>query len=210
MTALIDPIKSTFDMPLRHSHNIFGWKAGDTLRQRGLCSGAIYRTETFMETEQSRRCGAKGVGKTVHIEHTVPIAELNKQWIAYRLALKPFLPTLAEAYAWMFVYSVCTAFHIDEQGGIHGYEGRTDAFDRTSNWFDRPFMRYTRKTSPPVIWNVLTEERIDPERWSFADNFAMIDKLFDLAECDQVEASLVGMEAEKMLKLFRGTERIAA
>ncbi|MBY3433695.1 hypothetical protein HFN89_05980 [Rhizobium laguerreae] len=194
--ALVDPAKTSFHMSLRHGHNLFGWKAGDTVRQRGLCSGAIYRTERFMDIEQDARCGSKGPEKNVHIEHTVPIAELNRQWVAY---LRSHRATIAHAYAWMLCHSVSTAFHIDEMGGIKGHEGKTEAFNPMSSWFNRPFMRYTVKDAVPVIWNVLSRQRIDPQTWTFADHFEQIDRLFDLAGCAPSEARLVKREAARMI-----------
>lgn len=201
--ALVDTNNTTFDMSLRHGHNLFGWKAGDTLEKRGLCSGAIYRTERFMDIGQAARCGAKGADKNVHIEHTVPIAELNRQWIAY---LKSHEASIATAYAWMLCHSVSTAFHINEMGGIKGYEGKTDAFDPTSSWFNRPFMRYTRKADMPTIWNVLSGEKIDHQTWTFADHFEQVDRLFDLAECPADEANLVREEAKRMIMDFEMAE----
>jgi hypothetical protein len=197
--ALVDPSKDKFSMSLRHGHNLFGWKAGDTLLKRGLCSGAIYRTELFMEIEQHARCGSKGPNKNVHIEHTVPIAELNRQWITYR---QTHQPTIAVAYAWTLCHSVSTAFHMSEMGGVKGYEGKTDAFDPTSSWFNRPFMRYTKMAVMPTIWNVLSGEKIDHQTWTFEDHFAQVDLLFDLAGCAPGDAQPVRDSAKKMVMEF--------
>lgn len=197
--ALFAPDRATFAMSFRHSHNLFGWKAGDTLPKLGLCSGAIYRTEQFIEITQDARSGSRGPDRNVHIEHTVPIAELNRQWIEYR---RKHQPGLAEVYAWMLCHSVTTAFHIDEMGGIKGYESKTDAFDPTSSWFNRPFMRYSMKDVVPTVWNVLSGERIDIETWTFANHFEQIERLFQVAGCATDEAREVAAHARKMIMDF--------
>jgi hypothetical protein len=197
--ALLTPEIDGFAMSFRHTHNLFGWKAGDTIAKRGLCAGAIYRTQKFMEITQDDRCGSKVDRRNVHIEHTVPIAELNRQWIEYRQKNEP---DLAEAYAWMLCHSVTTAFHINEMGGIKGYERKTDAFDPTSCWFNRPFLRYSRKDIVPTIWNVLSGEEIDIGTWTFAEHFEQIERLFKLAECPQDEVVAVSKHARKMIMDF--------
>jgi hypothetical protein len=60
---------------LRQFHDKLGFKAKESLKQGGLCAGAIFRTQRFIATQE--RSGAKkGPEKTVHIEHTVPVAVL--------------------------------------------------------------------------------------------------------------------------------------
>ncbi|MCZ7860930.1 hypothetical protein O9X98_05890 [Agrobacterium salinitolerans] len=194
--ALLASDETKFAMAFRQAHNLFGWKAGDTLSKLGLCSGAIYRTEKFMSLAQDARCGSKGEGRSVHIEHTVPIAELTRQWVEYR---RKHEPDLAQTYAWMLCNSVTTAFHIDEMGGIKGYERKTEAFNPESDWFNRPFVRYGMKEQVPAIWNVLSGERIDIETWTFADHFQQVERLFDVAGCDEAEANSVRQQAGKII-----------
>ncbi len=198
--ALIDPKKETFGMSFRHSHNLFGWKAGDSLDKLGLCSGALYRTENFMKTAQGNRCGKARSGRTIHIEHTVPIATLNKAWKEVRANR---VPSLAEAYAWMFVHSVTTAVHADEMGGIRGYERTTRALDRDAHWFNRPFVRYDFKEKPIVIWNVLTREKIDAATFSFADHFRMIGLLLEECKAGKDEIAAIRREADLALHFFQ-------
>jgi hypothetical protein len=51
---------------LRQFHDKLGFKAKESLKQGGLCAGAIFRTQRFIATQE--RSGAKkGPEKTVHI-----------------------------------------------------------------------------------------------------------------------------------------------
>jgi hypothetical protein len=205
--ALIDPAITVFGSHLRQGHNIFGWKAGDTLKQHGLCSGAIYRTERFMEIPQDARCGSKIDAGNIHIEHTVPVATLNREWALYRKSNAA--PTLTRAYAWLLTHSVLTAFHLSEKGNIKGYERKTEALNPSSDWFDRPFVRYNMMADVPVVWNVVNGQRIDPLTWSFADHFSSISKLLDLSG-NAADAEAVKAEALPFLDSFQQREWIAA
>lgn len=202
--SLADPSETQFGMHFRQTHNIFGWMAGNTLKNRGLCSGAIYRSERYMSLDPLSRSGSAGPRKTllhlqnIHIEHTVPIAVLNNRWAHYRQGKTP---DLAETYAWMFIHSISTAVHMAEKGGLRSYESKTDAFDKDHPHYRLPFQRYTHSATPAVIWNVLSGERIDAARWSFADHFEMIDELFAAAGCDpafahQIRAKAVSISSE--------------
>lgn len=202
--GLTNLLNSEVGMHFRQTHNVFGWMAGNVLEKRGLCSGAIYRTEKFIEVAQEARNGSAGPRRSlvhlqnVHIEHTVPIAELNTRWLLYRAERQI---SVAEAYAWMLVHSVTTAFHMSEKGGLGRFESKSPVFEMSSSWFDRPFMRYTVAAKQPVVWNVLTGKKINAEQWSFQDHFSMIDKLFDLANCNPDEAGLVRKAAASLLPI---------
>jgi hypothetical protein len=58
---------------LRQLHDKLGFKAKGSLSDGGLCAGATFWTQTFIETKQRR--GSKA-GQSVHIEHTYPINKL--------------------------------------------------------------------------------------------------------------------------------------
>jgi len=210
--ALAGPAKDDYGMDFRQTHNIFGWMAGNSLRNRGLCSGAIYRSERFMSLPQAERNGSAGPRRSlvhlqnIHIEHTVPIAEIKDRWSAYRSGRDV---DVVEAYAWMFVHSVSTAVHMQEKGGLGSYERRTDAFDRSSPWFDRPFMRYSVLEQPPAIWNVLTGERIVPEAWSFRDHFSTVMRLLELGGCDPSTAAAMRKKGDALVPAVAGPGEIA-
>jgi hypothetical protein len=165
---------------LRAIHNYFGYKALGTLRRRGLCSGAIYRTEAFLRMEQEDRSGARK-NQTVHIEHTIPIHSLA--W-----AIHEELPQYADgdwesALAWIIQHSVTTAFtkHQQTVGILHGYAKRSDVFDMDSPFFLKPFARYT-----PIfdqgekIYNVFTETAVERST-GFDDHTETVEQLQVLA-----------------------------
>jgi hypothetical protein len=203
VTSLVSPTETVFGMHFRQTHNIFGWMAGNTLARRGLCSGAIYRSERFMALPQAARSGSAGPRKSlihlqnVHIEHTVPIAALTKRWTDYREGREL---SLAVAYAWMFVHSISSAVHMAEKGGLGHYESRTDAFDPTSPHYDRPFMRYSHREEPLAIWNVLSGERVVPESWTFADHLSAVASLFSETCEDDVSAAAILGHATLMIR----------
>jgi hypothetical protein len=191
---LMDPGEQKFGMAFRKSHNEFGWKASETLEKFGLCSGAIYRTENFIKQDRLKRCGTKRAGQTVHIEHTVPIAELNRQWPKH---LGGRVPSLAETFAWVLFHSVSTAFDIVEKGDIKGYESKNDAFLPGADDYGLPFKRYSKKAGPLKIWNVLAREEVIWDNWTFRDHFAMVEMLFEEAGCDPEIAKSLKLEATK-------------
>jgi hypothetical protein len=94
---------------LRQLHDKLGFKAKGPISDGGLCAGAIFRTQAFIDTEQ--RSGSK-VGQSVHIEHTFPITELKAAII------KHGFPNYAHALTWLLKHSVATAFHEDEKGPL--------------------------------------------------------------------------------------------
>jgi len=157
---------------LRYFHDRLGFKAKDTLDEGGLCKGAIFRTQTFIATTQ--RSGARGPGKTAHIEHTVPInnlatAIINSQFPDYR-----------DLLIWLLKHSVTTAFHEDEKKYLEGRENETDALNLALVEYQKPFMRYQKLVKDGgVVWNVLDGTKIDPLTFTFKDHFGVVIKLLE-------------------------------
>ncbi|TDK31232.1 hypothetical protein E2F50_19975 [Rhizobium deserti] len=156
-----------------------------------------------MKVAQGARNGSCGRGKAfihlqnVHIEHTIPIAELSRRWTEYR---RLNTVDVNDVYAWTLVHSVATAVHHKtEKGGLRHYESRTDAFNSQSRHFGLPFMRYEHMDKPPIIWNVLNGERLDPHSWTFADHFSMIDRLMLEAGGDAVLCSSIQDKARELV-----------
>lgn len=152
------------NIDVRHIHNRFGWQAGgDT-----LCSGALYRTEDFIGLPEAERCGTKALGQTVHIEHTVPVATLTRNIIGSD-RIDP-----DDTVLWVLTHSVVTGVTDGPTGERHrmvrrGQARRSHAFTPDHADHDRPFRRYDPAGHSP-IWDVVRGERIDPERFSFADH----------------------------------------
>lgn len=203
VSALIDPEVLAVGMPFRKMHDSFGYMAKGTLAKAGLCSGAIYRSEKFMSVAQADRNGSAGPRRSrlhlqnVHIEHTVPVAVLSERWKAFRAGSEV---TTIDAYAWTLVHSVAAAVHMSEKGGLGAYEKSTDAFDLGHFHAGLPFMRYSHHAAPPVIWNVLTGQKIDPATWTFKDHLSSIDALIHEVSADQPEAVAVRRRALDILE----------
>ena len=141
------------DSYLRQIHDKMGYMAKGEIKNGGLCSGAIYRTEAFINTR--RRIGAR-VGKTIHMEHTVPISSLRCQ------IQKGVVDTYDEMLPWILKHSVTTAFKEGEQKYLEGYHSSTNAFDPASPEMDLPFARYKKLfANGEQIWNVFDGKDVD-------------------------------------------------
>lgn len=162
---------------LRKAHDLFGWKAKDELRQLGLCSGALYRTQAFMDVPQSMRCGRK-IGQNVHIEHTVPVNALKGKWLDFRSAA---IRDVVDGYAWLLVSTVATAFKQSQKSCLVGCSSSSYVFTRGHRHHGLPFMRYTVDAGlAGQIYNVVTRERIHPGSFSYQDHMSSIFMLLDL------------------------------
>ena len=192
----------TFNMDFRHWHNRFGWKAGDALPNRGLCSGAIYRTERFMVLDQAARNGA-AANQTVHIEHTIPVSVLDHKWRLVRQANGWAATSLEGTYAWMLVHSVTTAFHTDEEAGLTGVQRANPAMDDGSPVFGKPFLRYAGHAGVrDAVWNVFTGKRVDLNGWTFNDHFDTVLGLLAEAGADTGRTAAIQREAANYLGRF--------
>ncbi|WP_294321217.1 hypothetical protein [uncultured Sphingomonas sp.] len=152
------------NIDVRHMHNRFGWQAGGGTH----CAGALYRTEDFMALPEADRCGTKALGQTVHIEHTVPVATLTR-YIVGSDRIDP-----EDTVLWVLTHSVVTGVTDGPAGERHrmvrrGQATRSHALAPDQVDHDRPFRRYDPAGHSP-IWDMVRGERIDPERFSFADH----------------------------------------
>lgn len=151
---------------LREFHNQLGYKA----LNGGLCAGAIFRTQSFMDTQP--RIGSK-LGQTVHIEHTVPVCVLDAE-----LKTRNF-SHYAEVLAWLLKHSVATAFRkSDETQYLKGVKNTTNAFHPASSEWNKPFLRYKELFADGgSVWNVFDGQMIEPERFTFGDHADIIVRL---------------------------------
>ncbi len=159
---------------LRQFHDKLGFKAKQSLQKGGLCAGAIFRTQAFIETEQ--RSGAKGAGKNVHIEHTFPV---NKLEAAIK---KCHFRGYTETLTWLFKHSVTTAFHEREQDHLSDRTRASDALVLTSAEYMKPFLRYERlHGAAGMVWNVFDGQEVDPNRFTFEDHLEIVTRLLEEA-----------------------------
>jgi hypothetical protein len=159
---------------LRAFHNKLGFKALGTLSKGGLCAGAIFRTQSFMNTKN--RIGSRS-GQSVHIEHTVPICVLREQ-----IQSRSF-SNYSETLVWILKHSVTTAFNHCETEHLKGMHIATKAFDRMlPEQKNKPFLRYKALfDSKGEVWNVLTGEPIKPDRFTFNDHIEAVIQLLNTA-----------------------------
>lgn len=80
--------KKAISNDLRKFHDRFGWMAKES-SSAGKCSGALYRTQAFIQLPSDERIGKKR-GQTVHIEHTVPVNVLSMRWLEVRKSGQDF------------------------------------------------------------------------------------------------------------------------
>jgi hypothetical protein len=161
------PVASSVSSWLRQFHDKLGFKAKGSAASGGLCSGAIFRTQRFMQTHS--RSGSKK-DQSVHIEHTVPICVLRAQ-----VSSRSF-SSYTEALAWLLKHSVTTAFHKCEQAHLKDVSRTSNAFSPTSPDYLRPFCRYRRMfAAGEVIWNVFDRKPIDdPQSFTFDDHIVVL------------------------------------
>jgi hypothetical protein len=178
--ALVDD--ATLGGQFRQFHNKLGFRAwGSDPNRGGLCGGAIFRTPAFMAVSE-RRYKKKPVGtKTIHIEHTFPIAMLCSN------ARKARFANHVGMLRWMLQHSVATATSEPEQRLIHArYRKWSGALDPIyADEFRKPFMRYGHVWSEiGTIWNVFDREEVDPSSFTFDDHLRLICRVLSVAGAD--------------------------
>jgi hypothetical protein len=151
---------------LRQFHDKLGFKAKGSVTDGGLCAGAIFRTQTFIETKE--RIGSK-VRQSVHIEHTFPIRQL-------RIEIgKCSFESYADALNWLLMHSVTTAFHESEKEHLAGRASSSDALNPTSPEYLKPFARYEKlHQAAGVVWNVFDRQKVDPQTFTFEHHFEVV------------------------------------
>ncbi|UPK36898.1 hypothetical protein IVB18_06070 [Bradyrhizobium sp. 186] len=157
----------TLASSLRQFHDKLGFMAKGTVPKGGLCAGALFRTAAFIAVES--RCGAKGAGKNVHIEHTFPVNQLERAITNRRL------DGYAGALAWLLKHSVATAFYETEQKHLDGRTQSSEALTSGSTEYQKPFMRYSiLHDAKGVVWNVFDREPVSPKTFTFDDHLDLV------------------------------------
>lgn len=186
MGPVFAPMQTDRPMKIRKLHDKLGYCAKGTVARGGLCAGAIYRTGSFVKLPQERRSGARA-SQTVHIEHTVPVGQLSEEFEAEIISKSlPFDVGLA----WLLKHSVTTAMEKGQDSDyLRGVTRSTEAFDKRSPAFGRPFLRYGRLFDPgETVWDVWHQRPVDPEALTFDRNFATV---LDLLKSAGADASFI-------------------
>jgi hypothetical protein len=160
-------------MPVRNLHDELGWKAKKKLEDRGLCAGAIYRTDEFLSTSQDQRCGSK-VGQTVHIEHTIPATMLHKNFLKMEFGKDINFRGLS----WLLARSVTTAAsgNQKEHGLIdNGQKKTTYCLDKNHLHFRKPFLRYSAFfKNGGKIYDVWNQKEVSPNSFTIESHFCTL------------------------------------
>ena len=183
---------------IRQIHDFYGWMAKPG--KYGVCAGTIYRTENFMRMPLERRDGSKGPNRSVHIEHTVPVADLEKS-LHYRRAE---FETPIDLHWFLMCHSICVAFSHKEELALSIAKVpnlRNDSFDvrgRLAHKF--PFRRYRRLAEYAEargesfrILNVVQGTTIDLDQFSFDNHIDTLGAASRLV-LDRERPSLYGLE----------------
>jgi hypothetical protein len=175
--------QSSLSSYLRQLHDKLGFKAKDSLNEGGLCAGAIFRTQAFIETKQ--RSGSK-VEQSVHIEHTFPIKELKAEIIKGRF------PNCTATLTWLLKHSVATAFHEDERRHLLGRTSNSDALNPSSAGYLKPFLRYEKlHWADGVVWNVFDDQKVVPQEFTFQDHLEIVMRLLEEAGATKAMLSAI-------------------
>ena len=180
---------------VRQFHDKFGFKAKGTLKTGGLCAGAIFRTSAFITTEH--RSGSRR-DQNIHIEHTVPIADLVTLLKGYLLDM----PTSPAAF--VLKYSVATAMLKTQTQYLTGYKRNMSALNPSCDWFNRPFMRYERLMEHDDVWNVWTGEKVSTS-FSFNDHLELLCRIVTELDFDEEVVSSLRSVASSNGKAARRT-----
>lgn len=184
------PISGGIGHTIRQVHNFYGWKAAN--KDRGQCSGTLYRTRGYLEKPPEKRDGSKGPGRNIHLEHTVPVnvLEKNLRWNCEQNQQM----SEQEFHRLLIDHSICTAFSHTEQNWLgqanvpHMHNG---AFcnDTGARVHDYPFRRYLplvenakKQNSTFEIYNIINGEQIDLEKFTFADHVDTLKKASQLTK----------------------------
>jgi hypothetical protein len=164
---------------IRKIHDFYGWKAWDCTARRGVCAGALYRSAGYMAIAPTMRDGSQGPNRTVHIEHSVPVAVLVRA-LRYHLSS---LATPSALHDFLIRHSVCAALSYEEerllkQAGVVG--SRNSAFDDEGCIVGRhPFLRYqplVERCTGFRLFNVVSGHEIQIDQFEFAHHVATLDE----------------------------------
>lgn len=180
VARVLAPETSDRGMAIRKFHDKLGFCAKGSLRRGGLCAGAIFRTRAFIDQPQDDRSGAR-LTQTVHIEHTVPVRVLTREFATFADVNEP----ADVALAWLFKHSVATAM---KKGQDHAYLSSvtrsTGAFDQGPD-NGKPFRRYDLLFADgESVWDVWNRKEIDPDEFCFDTHIDTVLAILDEVGAD--------------------------
>ena len=166
-----DRLNCTTGHAIRQIHDFYGWMAKQSNNIKGACAGTFYRTAGFISTPPSSRSGRK-LGGNIHVEHTVPVAALNRALPA-KFSNSSNFHWLA-AHRFILAHSICTAFTKDEEALLSGSVERSTSAHVFSISGDlvghHPFRRYLPIAEKIEIYNIVSGEKIDLAMFQFKDH----------------------------------------
>lgn len=182
---------------IRQIHDFYGWKAKDAAARRGVCAGALYRSAGYMSIDHTVRDGSKGRNRTVHIEHSIPVAVLVK---AIRHHLASFA-TPSDLHYFLVCHSICAALSYQEELTLRGRvaNSRSQAFDGNGNLCgDYPFMRYQPLVDQRIgfrLFNVVSGQEIQLDQFKFSDHVSTLEKASrQIAQSDNCRNMIYSLE----------------
>ena len=185
---------------IRQIHDFYGWMAKK--HKRGLCAGTIYRTVKFMDIQE--RDGTKRPSRNIHLEHTIPVAVLQKMLKFNKASFDTQnFDAQKKLHHILMQYSICVAFHVDEQKWMGTNFAKVpaatnEAFNDGKKVGEHPFRRYknllnwcNEKGQDFRIINVITGKQIDLDEFTFKDHIENL----------KLASRLVGMDNSSIYSL---------
>lgn len=194
---------------IRQIHDYYGWMA--KRGPRGECAGTLYRSIEFMKVERSARNGTQGPGRNVHIEHTVPVSDLEK---TLKNHINEFQGA-SDLHWFLLRHSVCVALTAREERELKASgvpPSRNKAFNRRGEReLDFPFRRYQHLASHSTqrgfafrIVNVVLGTEVDLGKFTFEDHVATLQEASRLEMPERDGAWLYRLEVFKDTKSLSG------
>jgi len=188
---------------IRQIHDFYGWMARHG--KNGLCAGTLYRTTNYLNIDMTSRDGSKRSSRNIHIEHTVPVADLNR--LLWQSSGKLESQSAENLHELLIKHSICVAFSKHEEAAI-GAAGipssRNHAFNEDGTpgkEYPYPFRRYlplvqelSKQGLDFNVINIVSNKSIDLQNFTFADHLSNLELVCNIALPGKVP-SIYSLEA---------------
>jgi hypothetical protein len=159
---------------IRRIHDFYGWMAKEN-RIRGLCAGAIYRSEKFLKMKKEERIGIIRNNINIHIEHTIPVSDLVNNLKYVNSSKDKKFNSSSDLHEHLLLHSITAALtHAEklQMSKARIPQRRNEAFHIDGEKVgDYPFRRYLKlKEYNFKIFNVMSGEEIDLDKFTFSDH----------------------------------------